>query len=214
MAEFLDLMRVWIEQIITSLGYTGIALVMLAENLFPPIPSELVMPFGGFMAAQGKLELVWVLVAGAAGALGGAVILYYLGVWGGERIFRPLVQKWGKWFLLSEEDYEQALKVFARYGGWAVLIGRLMPIVRSLISIPAGMNRMRFFQFLALTTVGTTLWNLWLAVAGYWLGSRWDEILAFTKQYERGMLIALGTLVVGFVMYKLAQRNRPQNAAE
>lgn len=208
LSQLLDLARVWIEQIILTLGYPGIALVMLAENLFPPIPSEVVMPFAGFLAARGELNFVGVMVAGVIGSVLGAVALYGLGAWAGERMVRPFVQRYGQWLFLSERDLDQALGLLARFGASAVLIGRLMPLVRSLISIPAGMNRMAWRPFLTFTVIGTTLWNLLLAGAGWWLGSRWDELMHFTKQYERGVLFVLAILIVSFVISRVAQRRR------
>jgi membrane protein DedA with SNARE-associated domain len=211
MSELLDMARGWIEQIILALGYPGIALVMLAENLFPPIPSELVMPFAGFLAARGELNFVGVLAAGVVGSVLGAIVLYGIGAWAGERVARPFVQRFGQWFLLSDEDLDRAMQVFARYGTVAVLVGRVMPIVRSLISIPAGMNHMDWRPFLLFTTIGTTVWNLLLGGAGWWLGSRWDEILTFTKRYERGVLVVLGAMVFGYVVFRVSHASAPSN---
>lgn len=206
LSEWLEIMRVWIEGLILSLGYVGIALIMLVENLFPPIPSELVMPFAGFLAARGELNFVGVLAAGVLGSVAGAVILYGFGAWAGERLVRPLVVAYGRWLLLSEEDFDRAMAIFGRFGQVAVLAGRLMPLVRSLISVPAGMNRMPLGPFVLLTTTGTLLWNLLLAGAGWWLGARWDDILLFTKQYERGVLVTLAVVAAGWVISQLARR--------
>lgn len=206
LSEWLEVMRVWIEGLILSLGYVGIALIMLVENLFPPIPSELVMPFAGFLAARGELNFVGVLAAGVLGSVAGAVILYGFGAWAGERLVRPLVVAYGRWLLLSEEDFDRAMAIFGRFGQVAVLAGRLMPLVRSLISVPAGMNRMPLGPFVLLTTTGTLLWNLLLAGAGWWLGARWDDILLFTKQYERGVLVTLAVVAAGWVISQLARR--------
>lgn len=207
-SEILDLMRVWIEQIILALGYPGIALMMLAENLFPPIPSELVMPFAGFLAARGQLNLAGVLIAGSLGSLTGAWALYAAGGWLGERAVRPLLRSYGRWLLLSEADLDRALRVFAQHGRLAVFVGRLMPLIRSLISLPAGLNGMRLRLFLPLTLAGTLLWNSLMAGAGYLLGARWDELLVFTKQYERGVLVVLAALAVGGLVVHLSRRRR------
>lgn len=206
LAELLDVMRVWIELIIRALGYPGIALLMLAENLFPPIPSELVMPFAGFLAARGEMHLGGVLIAGGLGSVAGAVALYLAGRWLGDRAVRPLIERYGRWLLLSGDDYDRALRVFAQHGRPAVFIGRLLPLIRSLISLPAGWHRMPWRHFLPLTLAGTTLWNGLMAGAGYALGARWDEILIFTKQYERGVLVTLAALAVGGLVVHLARR--------
>ncbi len=214
LSEWLEVMRVWIEGLILSLGYVGIALIMLVENLFPPIPSELVMPFAGFLAARGELNFVGVLAAGVLGSVAGAVILYGFGAWAGERLVRPLVVAYGRWLLLSEEDFDRAMAIFGRFGQVAVLAGRLMPLVRSLISVPAGMNRMPLGPFVLLTTTGTLLWNLLLAGAGWWLGARWDDILLFTKQYERGVLVTLAVVAAGWVILQLARRRAARRTDE
>lgn len=213
MTALLELMRVWIERLILALGYPGIALVMLAENIFPPIPSELVMPFAGFLAARGELTLWGVLAAGTAGSVAGALVLYYGGRWAGERVLRSLVERWGRWGLISAADLDRALQIFERYGLPAVFFARLMPIVRSLISIPAGMRRMAPRPFLWLTFAGTLLWNGLMSGVGYGLGARWEDFLVFTKQYERGVLLVLGALVAGFVMARLVARWRARPAA-
>ncbi len=214
MAMLLDWLRVWIEGLIRSLGYLGIALVMLAENVFPPIPSELVMPFAGFLAARGELTLWGVLAAGTAGSVAGALVLYAAGQWAGERVLRTLIERWGRWLLVSTADLDRALAVFERYGLPAVFFARLMPIVRSLISIPAGMRRMAPRPFVALTLAGTLLWNGLMTGVGFVLGARWEEFLVFTKQYERGVLLVLGAVVVAFGLLRLAARWRAHRPAQ
>lgn len=213
LAEWLDLARVWIEQIIVRLGYPGIALMMLAENVFPPIPSELVMPFAGFLAARGQLSLAGVLLAGGLGSVAGALLLYGLGAWVGDRVLRAWVRRWGRWWLLAEADLDRALGVFARFGGLAVLVGRLVPLVRSVISVPAGVDGMPLGRFLLLTLAGTSVWNGLMAGAGYWLGARWEVLLGFAKQYERGALLVLAALALVFVIQRLARR-RPRSLAD
>nr|MCW1966584.1 DedA family protein [Anaerolineae bacterium] len=168
-----------IESIVLTLGYPGIALVMLIENLFPPIPSELVMPFAGFLAAQGKLDFTLVMVSGTIGAVLGAIALYYIGVWADEAIIRRFVRRWGKWLTISETELNIALTFFMRRGEAVVFFGRLIPLIRSLISIPAGMRRMNFARFLLFTSIGTSLWNLALTLAGSILGANWKSVLNF-----------------------------------
>lgn len=208
MVEFMELVRSWIETIILALGYPGIVLVMFAENLFPPIPSELVMPFAGFLAARGELSFGGVLAAGTTGAVLGALALYGLGLWAGEGLLRTLVQRWGRWWFMSVDDLDRTLQIFERYGYVAVLVGRVMPIVRSLISIPAGMRRMNLRWFLLLTCAGTGAWNALMGGAGLFLGARWDEILIFTKQYEIGVLVVLGGVAVASIAIRLSREWR------
>jgi membrane protein DedA with SNARE-associated domain len=211
MAHILEQIRLIIEEIILGLGYPGIGFVMFSENVFPPIPSELVMPFAGFLIAEGEMDFVLSMVAGTLGALAGAVVLYYLGVWADERLIRNFVRRYGKFFLLSEADLDTALDYFERYGKAVVFFGRLIPIIRSLISVPAGMNRMPLGIFLAFTTIGTALWNLALTVGGIILGESWQEILGIVKQYETVTLIVLVALVAIFVVTRVRsmRANKP-----
>jgi membrane protein DedA with SNARE-associated domain len=192
-----------IESIVTSMGYVGIALVMLAENLFPPIPSELVMPFAGFLVAQGKMDLTAVIVSGTIGSVLGAVILYYLGVWADEAIVRKFVRRWGKWLTVSEGELDRALAFFGRFGEVVVFFGRLIPIIRSLISVPAGMKRMSIGKFLLFTTLGTILWNVALTLAGVWLGANWEDVLGFLKTYQNLTLAVIVGVIALFVITRV-----------
>ncbi len=214
MAHILEQIRLIIEQIILGLGYPGIGFVMFSENIFPPIPSELVMPFAGFLIAEGQMDFTLSMVAGTLGALAGAVVLYYLGVWADERLIRNFVRRYGKFFLLSEADLDTALDYFERYGKAVVFFGRLIPIIRSLISVPAGMNRMPLGIFLAFTTIGTALWNLALTVGGIILGESWQEILGIVKQYETVTLIVLVALVAIFVVTRVRSMRANKPIAE
>lgn len=208
MAELMSRLQVWIEQIINAIGYVGIALVMLAENLFPPIPSELVMPFAGFSVAQGNMNFIAVLVAGTIGAVLGALALYYVGVWADEPIARRFVRRYGRYFLLSESDLDRALDFFRRYGRTVVFFGRLIPIIRSLISIPAGMNRMPLGQFLLFTTLGSLIWNTVLTYAGVLLGANWTDVLGFVKKYETATLIVVLVAIIFFAASRIVRWRR------
>jgi membrane protein DedA with SNARE-associated domain len=202
-AEVLEQVRVWIEAIILGLGYLGIALVMLVENLFPPIPSELVMPFAGFLAGRGELSLAGILIAGTVGSVAGAVALYYVGYWAGEPLVRPFVRRYGRWFLLTEADLDRAMGAFTRYGDAIVFSGRLVPLIRSLISLPAGMQRMPFGRFLLFTTLGSTLWNLALTLAGLTLGVYWERVLDLISDYQKFVLAGLSIALIVFIVSRL-----------
>jgi membrane protein DedA with SNARE-associated domain len=203
----LEQLRLWIEAVIVGLGYPGIVLVMAAENIFPPIPSELVLPFAGFLAGcrgtadvactANQFTLFGVVAAGTLGSLIGAVVLYYAGLWADERLIRSFVRRYGRYMLISEADLDVALGHFARRGEAAIFFGRLIPLVRSLISIPAGMQRMPMPKFLLYTTVGTALWSTILTVAGFYLGRSWPTVVEVVSQYQKVILavIALGVLV-------------------
>ncbi|HQA67229.1 MAG TPA: DedA family protein [Aggregatilineales bacterium] len=198
MAEILEFIRVVVESVILTLGYPGIALVMFIENIFPPIPSEVVIPFAGFLVERGEFSMVGVLASATVGVLIGAVVIYYIGVWADEPVVRGFVRRYGKWFFLSEEDIDRAMAFFDRYGEWVVFFGRLIPIIRSLISLPAGMNRMRLPRFLLFTALGSLIWNTVLGVAGYFLGANWERILDITDRYEKVWLVLMALAVIGF----------------
>lgn len=166
----------WVISLILRTGYGGLVLLMIAENIFPPIPSEVIMPLGGYLAHQGKLTLVGVIVAGTAGAVLGALPLYWLGRGIGEEKLRGFADRHGRWLALSCGDIDRAMGWFERHGATAVLLGRLVPGVRSLISIPAGINRMNLAAFLAYTTLGSAVWTAALAGAGYALGQQFKQV--------------------------------------
>jgi membrane protein DedA with SNARE-associated domain len=211
MAEILDQIRIWIEQIISAMGYPGITFVMLVENLFPPIPSEVVMPFAGFLVVDGRFSLPGIILAGTLGSVLGALVIYYIGLWSNERVVRRFIRRWGKYFLLSEDDLDRALNVFDRYGEIIIFVGRLIPIIRSLISLPAGMQRMSMPKFLLFTTMGTAIWSGILGYAGVLLGENWEEILDIVDRYEKATAVVLIVLVVVFVGYRLRDMRRKRS---
>jgi membrane protein DedA with SNARE-associated domain len=201
-----------IEHIIMALGLPGVTLVMFAENIFPPIPSELVMPFAGFVVGQGKADFLSVWAAGTLGSVAGAVVLYYIGRWSGEPIVRRFVRLFGRWFLLSENDLDRALQAFARHGDAIVFFGRLIPVVRSLISLPAGMQRMPLGRFLFFTTLGASLWTALLTGVGVLLGANWQQVLDVARRYEQMTVLVLAGLVITFFAVRIWQRRQPRAA--
>ncbi|HEV2067718.1 MAG TPA: DedA family protein, partial [Thermomicrobiales bacterium] len=152
---FLDGLASWAADVIDALGYIGVFLLIVLENVFPPIPSEAILPLAGFLAGQGRMWLPAVIIAATLGAVAGALILYAAGAWFGDRRVRWLINKYGKWFAVSEGDLDKANDWFDRYGGFAVLLCRLVPIVRSLVSIPAGLRRMNLTTFIIYTAIGS-----------------------------------------------------------
>jgi membrane protein DedA with SNARE-associated domain len=191
------------EQIVQSLGYVGIALLMFIENIFPPIPSEVVMPFAGSLAAQGEMSFVGALAAGTVGAFAGAVAIYYIGVWVSESRARSWFQRYGRYLLMSEEDFDKALNSFNKHGQVMVFVGRLMPGIRSLISLPAGLDRMNLGIFLLLTVLGTTLWNIILAYAGLVLGENWRTVINWVDTYGYVVYGILGILIIIFIVNRV-----------
>lgn len=184
LAELLEQLRILLENIILSFGYVGIAFVMFVENIFPPIPSEIIIPFSGFLVREGTLSFPFVLLATTTGALLGAIVFYYIGSLLGEVRVRLLFKKYGKWALLSEKDFDHSLSFFNRHSGSVVFWARFLPGLRSLISIPAGVARMKFGTFLIYTTCGTLIWNVLLLTAGIYLGEKWESVLVFIDRFE------------------------------
>ncbi|MEZ5364258.1 MAG: DedA family protein [Bryobacterales bacterium] len=162
-------MMQWVEQIITRLGYIGVALLTAAENLFPPLPSEVILPLAGFAAARGELSIAGTIAAGAAGSLLGTSAYYFAGYLVSERRLKEWTLSYGGWTGIDDRDLDRARRWFERYGHWAILICRCVPGLRTVISLPAGMNRMRLGPFLFYSSVGTLLWTALLTLGGAWL---------------------------------------------
>lgn len=179
----------WIISAVTQWGYAGIFLMMVLENIFPPIPSELIMPFAGFAAANGDLNPIGVLAAGTSGSLLGTLAWYYAARLLGLERFGQLCNRFGRFATLSEADIDQAVRWFGRYGGWAVLFGRLMPAVRTLISVPAGLARMKLGQFLGVSLIGTALWTGILTFAGYGLHENYQLVEGWLDPVSTGILV-------------------------
>jgi len=162
--------------IVSSAGYSGILLLMFIENVFPPIPSEVIMPLAGYMASRGELSLAGIILAGTIGSVLGALPLYYAGRKIGEERLKEFADRHGRWLTLSRADIDGAKRWLDRYGNAAILFCRLIPGVRSLISIPAGIAGMRMAPFIAYTAVGSSMWTALLACLGYFLGSNFGKI--------------------------------------
>ena len=157
-------------------GYWGVALLMLLETIFPPIPSEVIMPLAGVVASRGHLSLPFVVAAGTAGAMLGNIIWYVAAKLLGLERFRPYIEKYGRWLTLDWAEIERAHRLFDKHGGAIVFIARMLPTVRSLVSIPAGLLKMKFVPFLLWSTLGSLIWTAGLAIAGWVLGQQFDHI--------------------------------------
>jgi membrane protein DedA with SNARE-associated domain len=202
-------MTEWITNIMTSLGYLGIGLLMFLENLFPPIPSELIMPLAGFTIAQGKMAFFPAIFAGVVGTVVGALPWYYAGKLLGEARLRSLADRYGKWVTISAKDIDKANSWFSKRGGQAVFFCRLVPGVRTLISLPAGINDMPLLPFLLYSTAGTILWVSLLTVLGYALGSNYSLVEAYMGPASKVILLALVLGFVGWAIYR-KQSSRPR----
>jgi membrane protein DedA with SNARE-associated domain len=197
----------WIKQIIESLGYWGIALLMFLENLFPPIPSELIMPLAGYTSnlPGAKLNVIGVFFAGLLGSVLGALVWYYPGKIFGEKRLRAWADKYGKWLSISSKDITKAKRWFDQQGGKAVLIGRLVPGVRTLISVPAGMSNMHLLPFLIYSTLGSAAWVALLTYSGYALGSQYELVDKYLAPVSK---IVLAVLVLAFVVWVIKRRQK------
>ena len=196
----------WVQDVIESLGYLGVALLVIAENLFPPIPSEIVLPFAGFVARRGDGSVVVMVLAATVGSVVGALILYAIAAAIGPERIHSFVVRFGKWFGVKESDMVRAEEWFDRRSNAAVLIGRCVPLIRSLVSIPAGFRRMNFARFALLTAIGSAVWNIALVGAGAAIGDQWDRVGDYVGIFQWVVIAALVVAVVRFSLLKLRAR--------
>jgi membrane protein DedA with SNARE-associated domain len=195
----------WVLEVMKVLGAPGVGIATALETVFPPVPSEVVLPLAGYTASQGYYGLVAAILCATVGSLVGAVVLYQLGaLWGAERLCATAERI----PLLHARDVERAIAWFGRNGRSAIFLGRLVPGVRSFISIPAGIDRMPLLQFTLYTTAGSLVWNSALIVAGYELGAQWHRVEAYVGEASVVVYGALGVAVLWFVARRLARRSR------
>jgi Uncharacterized membrane-associated protein len=193
--------------VINQYGYPGIALLIAIENIFPPIPSEVILTFGGFMTTVSNMKIWGVVLSATVGSLLGAIVLYSLGRWlNPERLTRWLDGRLGKMLHLKKEDVKRAEKWFSRRGKLTVFFCRFIPVVRSLISIPAGMTRMNMGAFLLLTTLGTALWNIALVFLGAFFGASWKTAAGYINTYSNVAAIVLLVLIIALCIFLYQKR--------
>lgn len=190
-AEFL---AKYITKFIESTGYYSLVILMAMESMVFPIPSEAVMPFAGFLIAQGVFSFKAVIFFSTLGSVLGSLISYYIGDYGG----RPFVDKYGKYFLLSHKDLEFTERFFKRFGSPAIFFSRFIPVVRHLISLPAGMAKMKMWKFCLYTVLGAGLWNAFLAWLGYYLQQKWDVIMQYTQILD---ILIIAVLIIGIAYF-------------
>lgn len=181
-----------VQQVVIDLGYPGLFLLIVLESTMVPIPSLLVMPFAGYLASQGAFSLPAILVLNGIAALTGSMLSYWLGRAGGK----PLLLKFGKYVFVRAKDIEKTEEYFARHGGKTIFIGRFLPVVRHLISVPAGIARMPIPRFAALTVAGASIWGGGLMCLGYWLGANWEAVEHKAKRFD---LAIAGLVIITFV---------------
>jgi membrane protein DedA with SNARE-associated domain len=195
----------WIAGVIDSLGEVGVGLLVALENLVPPVPSELVLTMAGYLAGEGRMNVVLVVVAATIGSVVGALTLYGLGRWVGDERLRRWLDRIP---LVDQSDLNKADKWFERHAWSAVLFGRMVPVVRSLVSIPAGANHMPIGRFVALTAIGSGVWNSLFVGVGYALGSRWQEVDQYARYFDYAILAFFVVAITWWVVKKVRKRQR------
>lgn len=200
-------MEVWITHFMEKFGYWGIAFLIFLENVFPPIPSEIILTFGGFMTTKSDLSFLGVTITSTIGSVLGAIVLYSIGAWIGERNLYRFVNRYGKILRVKTQDLDKTIGWFEKYGYWTIFFCRFVPLLRSLISIPAGLTRMNMPLFIIFTTIGTLIWNIVLIYLGQAVGGNWHTIVHYMDIYSRIIYIILAILII-FVIWKWLKRSK------
>jgi membrane protein DedA with SNARE-associated domain len=186
----------WIIDLIDAIGPLGIFFLMLLETVFPPIPSEVIMPLAGLRAAEGEFSLTAVIVAGTLGAMAGNVFWYAVARAIGLGRFRILIRRYGRWLTMDWGEVRRVQRLFGRFGGWLVFLGRMLPTIRSVISIPAGLVSMEFVRFLIWSTIGTAGWSALLAISGYVLGQNFNKVEEVAGPISTAVIIGIVLLYI------------------
>ncbi|MCU1433677.1 MAG: hypothetical protein JWR71_402 [Pseudarthrobacter sp.] len=208
-AEELNGISEWVVGVMEAVGAPGAGLIVALENLFPPLPSEVILPLAGFTASRGSFSLLDAIMWTTAGSVLGAYILYALGGWLGRERTRALVRRIP---LVNVDDVDKVEAWFARHGSKAVFFGRLVPLFRSLVSIPAGIEKMPVWRFLGLTFAGSFIWNSVLIMAGFFLGENWHVVEQYAGIFQKVVIAAVVILVVAFVGRKVRERRSKVDA--
>lgn len=201
-------MEQWITDWLSEFGYWGVFLLIMIENVFPPIPSEVILTLGGFMTTTTSMTIVGVITVATLGSVVGAVILYFIGLQLDVERLEKIVDKHGRWLRVTKEDIHRADAWFDRIGPWAVFFGRLVPLVRSLISIPAGMSNMKFSVFLLFTTLGTVIWNTILVSAGAALGENWHSLVGYFDIYSNIIYVVLVLVAISWLVWFMNKKKK------
>ena len=209
-AAILSYLAAFVISVISTLGYPGIVLLMAIESACTPLPSEIILPFSGYLVWTGRFTLFWVATAGALGCNVGSIVAYCAGAYGG----RPLLFRYGKYVLISRREIELADRWFERYGQWTIFFSRLLPVIRTFISLPAGVARMNFWKFNVYTFAGSWPWCYGLAYAGYKMGVHWPTLQVYFHKFDYliGALLLAG--IVAYVVWHLRNRNPKQESED
>ena len=209
----------WVQDVINQFGYFGVAMLVVIENVFPPIPSEIVLPFAGFVAqqssdavdvatnvAQNDTTVIGMMIAATVGSVVGALILYFISAAIGPERLRMFVERFGKWFGVKSADLVRAEAWFDRRSTGAVLVGRCVPLIRSIVSIPAGFRRMKLLSFVVLTAIGSAVWNIALIGTGAVLGDQWERVGEYVGVFQWLVIAAIVVVLVRFVVSRIRVR--------
>lgn len=200
----------WVQDIIEKFGYLGVALLVIVESVFPPIPSEIVLPFAGFVAQRSSstvdTSVVGMIIAATIGSVVGALILYAISSAIGPDRLRAFISKFGRWFGVKPTDLARAEEWFDRRTIVAVLVGRCVPLIRSIVSIPAGFRRMKITPFVIYTFIGSLIWNTLLIGAGAVLGDQWDRVGKYVGVFQWVVIVAIIVLIARFALTRLRSR--------
>lgn len=201
MSDLVNQIALFIEDLIAAIGYPGIFGIMFLENVFPPIPTDPLMPFAGILASQGRLNVWGVWFAAIAGAITGSLVLYGVGARLGEPAVRALIRRYGRYVQITEEQLDRALALFSRYGGGFVFLGRGLPVLRSAVSLTAGMSRMGLPKFIFYSGTMSALVTGFWTYAGYTLGENWQTILDGLNRYQSVLIVLGGVLLAAVGVY-------------
>lgn len=197
-----ELIGGWIIHFISTLGYFGIFLLMLLESACIPIPSEVTMPFAGSLVALGTFNFWAVVIVGTIGNLVGSLLAYWLGWWGQEAVVRKVIVKYGKYVLISEHEYDRSERWFKNHGELIVLLSRVLPVLRTFISLPAGVAKMNLKKFIFYTVIGCLIWSIVLTEIGVVLGNNWSSLEGYFRKFDVVIVIAFGAAVLWFLWKK------------
>jgi membrane protein DedA with SNARE-associated domain len=189
--------------LISSLGYTGVALAMAIESACIPLPSEIVMPFSGYLVAQGRFTLLGIALAGTVGCVVGSLVAYALGYFGGEKVVRQIIRKYGKYLFIHESEFDQAIHWFDKYGNMITFTSRLLPVIRTFISLPAGIAKMNIYQFLGYAAAGSFIWSYLLGYIGFKLGQNWDTLGGYFHKFDIVIIVGAALAVGWYIWHKL-----------
>lgn len=195
----------WLVNAISTIGYPGVFISVFLESFFAPIPSEIILPFSGFVASTGKMNLIFVIVIATVAAYLGSLPFYFIGKWG-ERPVINFIEKYGKYLFIQQKDVDKVFGAFDKYGKGVVFFGRLIPMIRTLISFPAGVAKMQFARFSMYTLFGSLTWNILLTYAGYQLGDHWSVVSKWIEKYQNVILVLIIIAVLLYIIRGIKSR--------